>query len=123
VKSVIAYRENPHTEAKSILNEIINDLRTRIRRDVAAERTAVEKLLATDGNPSDQSDTTLPCESWRSQAARAADLLWVNDQAIEQFYAPAFAIAPTASASDGLAKLRDLTYKLDTTLPVSCKNQ
>jgi hypothetical protein len=63
-------------EAKAILSEIINDLRARIRRDVTAERTAVEKLLVPDASPSDQSHTTLPCESWQSEAMRVADSLW-----------------------------------------------
>jgi DNA-directed RNA polymerase specialized sigma24 family protein len=110
-------------EAKSILNEIVNDLRTRIRRDITAELTAVAKLLVAAGSPAGQSDTALLCESWQSQAARAADLLWENDQAVEQFYAPAFAVAPAASGNDDLAKLRDLTYQLDIALRVSCNNR
>jgi RNA polymerase sigma factor (sigma-70 family) len=110
-------------EAGSILNEMISDLRTRIRGDVTAERTAVERLLATDASLAGHADTSLRCEPWQSQATRAADLLWENDQAVEQFYAPAFAIAPTVSGSDRLARLRDLTYTIDTVLAASCKSQ
>jgi hypothetical protein len=105
-------------DAKPILNEIIHDLYTQIRR--GSESIAVAKLHAADPALGDASDP--PCTTWQSQAFRAADLLWQNDQAVEQFYAPAPA-EQALTSNTSLRELRRLNEALDDILRVQCNHQ
>jgi DNA-directed RNA polymerase specialized sigma24 family protein len=109
------------TEARPILAEIVDDLGNRIRRGVNDERIAVAKLLDNASSGPNPIPVERPCEAWQWQAVRAADLLWENDQAIDQFYAPA--PSGTPSNADNLRKLRSLTDALDAVLQGACNNR
>ncbi len=111
-----------NVDARPILNEIVDDLRARIIQDVTAERTAVGKLLASAADLPNQNDSERTCEPWQSQAIRAADSLWENDQLVEQFYAPTSEITQTASGTSGPTKLRHLLSAIESVLNRSCTN-
>ena len=118
----IAVETRLSAEARSILDEIVDDLRKRIRRDVNTERAAVKKLQGNGTELLGSGHSEHPCQTWQAQAGEAADLLWENDQAIEQFYSPVPAMTQTSGA-DALAKLRGLMDAVDIALQSSCANQ
>jgi RNA polymerase sigma factor (sigma-70 family) len=115
----------PHlsAEARAILGEIVEDLRTRIRREVDNEKAATASLLRNVPNAPSPIVSERPCETWQSQAVGAADLIWENEQATEQFYAPTPSGRAMVSDADSLRKLRSLTDALDSVLRVSCNRQ
>jgi RNA polymerase sigma factor (sigma-70 family) len=107
-------------QAGSILQEIVADLRQRIRQEVHNEQIAIEELLRNVSETPASSVSEFPCETWQLQAVRAADLIWDNEHAIEQFYAPAPSGGGTMPDGDVLLRLRALTGSLASLLSVSC---
>lgn len=112
----------PHlsTPADSILQSMVGDLRTSVQWEVQNEQIAITALLRklsdSPGSPASQ----LSCETWQSQAVRAADLLWENEQAIEQFYAPTPPGGVIMRDADLLLGLRSLTDTLSSFLGPLC---
>jgi hypothetical protein len=111
------------SEGNSILQAMVSELRMRIQQEVHQEQIAITELLRNTSDTSISAASQGPCEAWQSQAVRAADLIWENEQAIEQFYAPALLSGGTMRDSDLLFRLRNLMDTLAPLLGVSCGHQ
>jgi DNA-directed RNA polymerase specialized sigma24 family protein len=107
-------------EARATLAEIVNDLRERIRREVDDERAALTRLLRMVPAAPNPIVFDQPCETWQSQAVRAADLIWENERAIDDFYAPTAAGGVALSDSESLRKLRSLSDALESIVQGPC---
>ena len=110
-------------EARATLAEIVDDLRAKIRRDLDDERNAISVLLQYAADLPIAAPSDPPCQSWESQAIRAADLVWEHEQAIEKFYAPIASDGVLLSDADTLLKLRNLSSSLDSVLRNSCSHK
>jgi hypothetical protein len=119
----IADESQLSVEARAILNGIVDDLRTQIRREVDNERAAI--ALLSRGTPAAPGTmaSERSCGTWQSQAVTAADLLWENEQATEQFYAPVPSGGAAVSDADHLSKLGSLTETLNALPRVSCDSK
>jgi DNA-directed RNA polymerase specialized sigma24 family protein len=113
----------PHLTARadSILRTMVGDVRGRIEQEIRNERIAIVELLRNTSSSPDLPGPELRCETWQSQAVRAADLLWENEQAIEEFYAPVQLHGATIQDKDLLLRLRRLTDTSDSLLRLSCE--
>jgi hypothetical protein len=98
----------------------VGDLQARIQQEVNNEQVAVTGFLGNRAEVSTPLTSDVPCESWQSQGVRAADLLWENELAIEQFYAPSRAGSDTTRAADLLKWLSSLTKTLDSLVKPPC---
>jgi hypothetical protein len=112
----------PHLsfQADSTLHAIVGDIRLRILQELHSQQIALDGIR---GNSSDVPDSPVdkpPCEPWQSQGVRAADLLWDNEKAAEQFYAPGPSGGAALRDTDLVRRLSSLTKTLMSVLRVSC---
>lgn len=114
----------PHlsSQANSILREIVGDLRMRIHQEVYNEQLAITDLLRNFPDNPASTASQHPCETWQSQAVQIADLLWENEQVVEQFYAPS-SDAGTMPDKDRLLRLRTLMTIISSVLGASCESR